>query len=182
MIFHCAHNQLLQCDGAAGKPHQQTWQWSQHLCTFHINKDSFESIKATKQTARLYYARQTHLKKTRLVVLRNGSSNPTCLLAGCIGKTDMALSPNLVLMHTDLKLSVQNLQQLNCNVFRIWIRSHMHKKNPHGTKCIAMTVMSPFKHGLPFHVLWFWTKKIRLQRHGQILHWINTQFEKKNTC
>lgn len=26
---------------------------------------------------------------------------------------------------------------------------------------------------------WFWTKKIRLQRHGQILHWINTHFEKK---
>ena len=57
-------------------------------------------------------------------------------------------------------------------------QSHAQKKT-HGTKCIAMTVMSPFKHGLPFHVLWFWTKKIRLQRHGQILHWINTQFEKK---
>jgi len=27
----------------------------------------------------------------------------------------------------------------------------MHQKNPHGKKCIAMTVISPFKHGLPFH-------------------------------
>ena len=47
--------------------------------------------------------------KILLVVLKTGRSTPACLLAGCIGKTDMALSPDLASMHTDLKVTVQNL-------------------------------------------------------------------------
>ena len=148
---------------------------------FTSTKDSFEAIEATKHQSFTTHGKHTQKNKTCCAQeWKFQPSMPARRLHwqnwhGTITQSGF----NAYWSQSERAKSVATCVELQCE---IWIRNHMHKKKSTWQQVYCNDGHFSLQTWFAFSWSWFWTKKVRLQRHDWPNITVNWYSVCKKTC